>query len=189
MFESLSAKNYIRFCVFIIMIAVFQIAFLSQALRANILISMFYILLLMRQQGKFLFKLLYFLVLVSLSILIFNNLSYFGYFIQKFQSIGTNGKVAEFVAVFTFISSDPILAVIGTGHGGEFLVQLMGQKVNFTHSLFSYLVLKNGLLLGLGINSCYWVRNSIVYIFDRTKITLLLYPLTLGACVIDTANL
>jgi hypothetical protein len=181
-FENLSDNNLHQVCIYSILVVVFQVAFLSQALRANILISGFYTLLLIRQESRLSFKLPYFLLIATCSFFILNNLHYFTFFLQKFQTVGDNGKINEFVSVFQHISRDIMLALFGVGHGGEFYSPTYGSKINYTHSLFTYLVLKNGLLIGLGcalIGYTLWLQTLIQYIFDRTRVTLLLYPFSL----------
>lgn len=77
--------------------------------------------------------------------------------ILKNHLVGTNGKLEEWSAVFGTLSGDWKKLLMGIGWGGEFVPSYQLQSVRFTHSLFSFVLLKAG-LLGLLLLAAVYAR-------------------------------
>lgn len=77
--------------------------------------------------------------------------------ILKNHLVGTNGKLEEWSAVFATLSGDWKKLLMGIGWGGEFVPRYQLQSVRFTHSLFSFVLLKAG-LVGLLLLAAVYAR-------------------------------
>lgn len=64
----------------------------------------------------------------------------------KQQIVGTNGKAAEWLAVFNTVFSSPQTTLLGIGWGGTFNNPILHETTRFTHSALSFYVLKSGVL-------------------------------------------
>lgn len=66
--------------------------------------------------------------------------------VLKQHLVGTNGKLEEWGAVIGIIGKDWSHLLMGIGWGNEFVPNYQPYPVRFTHSLFSFVLLKSGLL-------------------------------------------
>ena len=69
-----------------------------------------------------------------------------GGLILKNHLVGTNGKFEEWSAVYATLNGDWKKPLMGIGWGSEFVPIYQSQSVRFTHSLFSFVLLKAGML-------------------------------------------
>ena len=144
--DAIQSHNYIKGSIYCALIALGQIAFLTQALRLNMLISFSYFLFVLISVRGRIAKFVSIVVILYAINLIYSNIEVFGYFLEKLQKVGGNGKVTEFVDVAKYVFHNWNVAVLGKGFGGEFFSPTYGSNINFTHSLLSYLILKSGLI-------------------------------------------
>lgn len=171
-------RNVIFILIYLILLGLGQLAFLAQGLRFNLIItSVYFGYVLIKSQGIYSKT-----FAVCLLILVFHfvqkNIALFDFVIEKFITLGANGKVEEFKEVFLYVFDNWNVLLFGKGFGGEFLSPTYGSEINFTHSLFSYLVLKIGFLgcfYGILVYSLwiYYSLRSLIYQNESLQILLL----------------
>jgi hypothetical protein len=84
--------------------------------------------------------------------------------IEKTSAVGGNMRLEDLRAVWNEVSYSPFAVLLGEGWGASYQSPAVaGVRVNFTHSLFSSMLLKSGLL---------GVLLSILYIYGLGKILL-----------------
>jgi len=150
-FRKFSSSEHLQSVLFLLLFLLPVMAFYKGVLRAPLFLSiLFPVLYYVYISNKKLIRLL------CTSLLIFgfvfvqwgNLISALELFVLKQQNYGSNGKVDELLKVFeiVFSSSDLGAMLFGKGWGGVWYSPAVGLEVRYTHSLFTFMLLKMGLI-------------------------------------------
>ncbi|CAK0776115.1 O-antigen ligase domain-containing protein [Azospirillaceae bacterium] len=83
---------------------------------------------------------------------------------DKTELVGWNARTAEIEAVLACVTADPISFIIGEGWGALIANPAVGEwRVGYTHSFFSYLLFKTGIVGALA--TAVWVATLVPVVF------------------------
>jgi len=104
---------------------------------------------------------------------------------HKTHLVGQNMRLEELKAVWHTISSSPLSLIFGMGWGGGFHSPAVADiYVNYTHGLFTSMLLKTG-LIGLGLSLLY-IGALLKHLLTHIRYALIPVLALLGPILIDT---
>lgn len=99
----------------------------------------------------------------------------FNMLVEKTKAVGTNSRIAEFRAVINETKDGVFSSLFGKGWGYRFYSPaIMDVKVNFTHCMFSYFLLKTG-FVGTVIYTGYLISIFITVFYKNNNLNFISY--------------
>ena len=139
-------KYLFRFYLMILILLIFFIHFVA-ILRAPLIFYFLAIIagLLFKPNPMRIFTLI--VLILSYFFYDVDTLSIFNDIVSKFEDHGDNGKLNEYLVIYRFLETNSIWAILfGIGFGSEYYSEITLTTLRYTHTIFSFILLKFGFL-------------------------------------------